>query len=47
MLVPIGSRVDHFSADERFVDRQALVPLVMDAHGHRHVVSQELRIESL
>lgn len=48
VLVPIGARVDHLSSDERFVDRRALTPTVMDVRcGHKHAVSQELQIESL
>ena len=48
VLVPIGSRVDHFNANERFIDRKALTPRITDVqYGHKHAVSQELQIESL
>lgn len=48
VLVPIGSRMDQLGSNERFVERRALLPRVTDAqYGHRHVVSQELQIESL
>ncbi|KAJ5771087.1 uncharacterized protein N7511_003138 [Penicillium nucicola] len=47
MIVPIGAKAEHFDPDERFVQRRALTPQIMDAHrGHRPGVSQELRIES-
>ncbi|KAJ5833926.1 hypothetical protein N7474_002237 [Penicillium riverlandense] len=45
LLVPIGARVDHLEPHERLVDRQTLIPSVQS--GHKHAVSQELRIESL
>jgi hypothetical protein len=48
MLVPIGSRVDHFNTNERFVDRKTLTPRITDVHGgHKHAKSQELQIESV
>jgi hypothetical protein len=50
ILVPIGSRVDHFNANERFVDRKALTPRITDVGlhlRHKHAVSQELQIESV
>ncbi|KAJ5198658.1 uncharacterized protein N7498_007775 [Penicillium cinerascens] len=48
VLVPVGSRVDHFNANERLVDRKALLPRITDVqYGHKHAVSQELQIESL
>lgn len=48
MLVPIGARIDHLNSNERYVDRRALMPRIMDVRpGHKHAVSQELRIESL
>ncbi|KAJ5151613.1 hypothetical protein N7492_009908 [Penicillium capsulatum] len=48
MLVPIVSRVDQLGANERYVDRKALLPRVTGSqYGHRHAVSQELQIESL
>lgn len=48
ILVPIGARIDHLSPNERFVDRKALTPRIMDVRpGHKHAVSQELQIESL
>lgn len=48
VLVPIGARVDHLNPNERLVERKALMPRVTDVrYGHRHVVSQELQIESL
>ncbi|KAJ5301604.1 hypothetical protein PENANT_c002G10486 [Penicillium antarcticum] len=48
MIVPISAKAEHFDPDERFVQRRALTPQIMDAHrGHRPGVSQELRIESL
>jgi hypothetical protein len=47
IIVPIGAKAEHFDPDERFVQRRALTPQIMDAHrGHRPGVSQELRIES-
>lgn len=48
VLVPIGARVGHLSSNERFVDRRALTPTIMDVRcGHKYAVSQELQIESL
>jgi len=48
MLVPIGSRVDHFDSNERFVDRKALTPTITEVgYGHRPAKSQQLQIESL
>ncbi|KAJ5101292.1 hypothetical protein NUU61_003514 [Penicillium alfredii] len=48
MLVPIRPRMDYLEPNERFVDRKTLTPRITDVHyGHRHAVSQELRIESV
>lgn len=48
MLVPIGSRVDQFESNERFVDRKALTPRITEVSiGHRPAKSQQLQIESL
>ncbi|KAJ5600868.1 hypothetical protein N7450_001935 [Penicillium hetheringtonii] len=48
MLVPIGSRVNHFDSNERFVDRKALTPTITEVgYGHRPAKSQQLQIESL
>ncbi|KAJ5726951.1 hypothetical protein N7493_005978 [Penicillium malachiteum] len=46
VIVPISARVEQ-SPNERFVDRRAMTPTITDAHGHRHVASQELQIESM
>ncbi|KAJ6023764.1 hypothetical protein N7540_004561 [Penicillium herquei] len=46
VLVPISARVEQ-NPNERFVDRRAMTPTITDAHGHRHVASQELQIESM
>ncbi|KAJ5701094.1 hypothetical protein N7488_008642 [Penicillium malachiteum] len=46
VIVPITARVEQ-SPNERFVDRRAMTPTITDAHGHRHVASQELQIESM
>lgn len=48
MLVPIGSRVDHFDSNERLVERKTLTPRITEVtSGHRPAKSQQLQIESL
>ncbi|KAJ5691834.1 hypothetical protein N7462_001257 [Penicillium macrosclerotiorum] len=48
ILVPIGSRVDQFDSNERYVERRALTPQITGVQSrHKHAVSQELQIESV
>jgi hypothetical protein len=48
MLVPIGSRADHFDSNERLVERKTLTPRITEVtSGHRPAKSQQLQIESL
>lgn len=48
VIVPIRPRAGRLNPNERLVVRQAKTPQVRDAqHGHRHGISQDVRIETI
>ncbi|KAH1931394.1 hypothetical protein KXV48_008875 [Aspergillus fumigatus] len=48
VIVPIRPRAGRLNPNERLIVRQAKTPQVRDAqHGHRHGISQDVRIETI